>query len=85
MLRGKFALKYEPENKNPITANKATMNPIAAALPIALFIGYPKYLKTGTFITAPPMPIVDEIRPDIVPKIILGAKLKFAFILLVFF
>ena len=38
-LNGKSASRYEPEIKNPTAPNKAIINPIAAALPIALFIG----------------------------------------------
>ena len=39
MLKGKSASKYEPEIKKPNAPNIAMMKPIAAALPIALFIG----------------------------------------------
>ena len=39
MLNGRSASRYEPEIKNPIAPNKAIKKPIAAALPIALFIG----------------------------------------------
>ena len=44
-------------------------HPIAAALPIAFVIGYPKNLNIGTFIIAPVIPIGAEIEPDINPKI----------------
>ena len=39
MLNGKLAFKYEPVKKKPNPPNTAIINPIAAALPIALFIG----------------------------------------------
>ena len=39
MLNGKSDSRYEPEIKKPPAPNKAIINPIAAALPIALFIG----------------------------------------------
>ena len=38
MLNGRSASRYEPEIKKPPAPNKAIINPIAAALPIALFI-----------------------------------------------
>ena len=75
-LKGKLTFKYDPEIKNPIAPNKAIKKPIAAALPIALLIGYPKYLSIGTFITAPPIPIGADTNPEINPKTILGSKLK---------
>ena len=39
MLNGKLAFKYEPVKKKPNPPNKAIINPIAEALPIALFMG----------------------------------------------
>ena len=36
---------------------------------MALFIGYPKNLNIGTFITAPPMPIGADTKPVIIPEI----------------
>ena len=39
ILRGKLAFKYDPVKKKPSPPNKAIINPIAEALPIALFIG----------------------------------------------
>ena len=39
MLNGRSTSRYEPEIKNPIAPNKAIKKPMAAALPIALFIG----------------------------------------------
>ena len=39
ILRGNWALRYEPDIKNPTAPNKAITKPMAAALPIALFIG----------------------------------------------
>ena len=79
MLNGRFAFKKDPEIKKPIAPNIEIINPTDAALPIALLIGYPNYLNIGTFIIAPPIPIVAEIKPDKIPKIILGNKLKFDF------
>ena len=67
ILKGRFAFKYEPEIRKPTAPNKAIMKPMAAALPIALFIGYPKNLSIGTFITAPPIPIGAEINPLMIP------------------
>ena len=58
--------------------------PIAAALPIAFVIGYPKNLNIGTFIIAPVMPIGAEIEPDIKPKTALGKKLNLGLILFEF-
>ena len=37
-LNGKFAFKYEPVKKKPNPPNNAIINPIAEALPIALFM-----------------------------------------------
>ena len=79
MLNGKSVLRYEPVIKKPIAPNKEITEPIAAALPIALLIGYPNYLRIGTFITAPPIPNVAEIKPDTKPSKTLGNKLKFVF------
>ena len=76
-LRGKLASKKDPEIKKPIAPNIAIINPIAAALPIAFFIEYPKYLKTGTFMTAPPIPIEAETNPDPKPVIIREKRLNF--------
>ena len=45
---------------------------MAAALPMHLEIGYPKYLRIGTFIIAPVIPIGAEINPDIKPSITFG-------------
>ena len=39
ILKGKLASKKDPEIKKPIAQTKAITNPIAAALPIAFFIG----------------------------------------------
>ena len=77
MLKGILVSKKDPEIKNPIEPKVAMMKPIAAALPIAFFIEYPKYFRTGTFITAPPIPIGAETNPDINPKIIFGKVLNF--------
>ena len=71
ILIGRFAFNKNPEIKKPIDPIDAITNPIAAELPIALPIGYPKYLKIGTFIIAPVTPIGAEIKPDKKPKIIL--------------
>ena len=76
MLSGRFTFKYDPVIKKPIAPNEAIIKPIAAALPIALLIGYPKYLNIGTFMTAPPIPIGADTNPEINPKTILGSKLK---------
>jgi len=38
MLRGNWTFRIEPDIKNPTTPNNAMIKPIAAALPIALFI-----------------------------------------------
>ena len=67
-LKGRFALSKNPEVKKPIEPIDAITNPIAAELPIALLIGYPKYLKIGTFIIAPVIPIGADINPDKKPK-----------------
>ena len=82
MLSGRFTFKYDPVIKKPIAPNEAIIKPIAAALPIALLIGYPKYLNIGTFMTAPPIPIGADIKPEAKPKTTLGNRLKFALILL---
>ena len=58
--------------------------PIAAALPIAFVIEYPKNLNIGTFIIAPVIPIGADIEPDIKPKIALGKKLNVGLIYFVF-
>ena len=42
ILKGKFVFKILPLKKKPIAPNKAIKKPIAAALPIALLIEYPK-------------------------------------------
>ena len=55
--------------------SKAIIKPMAAALPIALFIEKPKNFKIGTFITAPPIPIGAEMKPLTIPAIILAGKL----------
>tara|TARA_B100001121_G_C18423383_1_gene495747 strand:- start:44 stop:481 length:438 start_codon:yes stop_codon:yes gene_type:complete len=68
ILKGSCASNNDPENMNPVAPNNAIIKPIAAALPIAFLIGYPKYLRIGTFITAPPIPIGADIKPDINPK-----------------
>ena len=67
-LRGRPTPMQLPEIKKPNAPNKAIKNPIAAALPIALLIEQPKNFKMGTFITAPPMPIGAEMKPDRKPK-----------------
>ena len=38
MLNGKFTFKFHPEIRKPIAANREIIEPIAAALPIALLI-----------------------------------------------
>ena len=81
ILNGRFTFKYVPVIKNPIAPKEAIISPIAAALPIALLIGYPKYLNIGTFITAPPIPIGADIKPEAKPKNILGNILKLGLIL----
>ena len=81
MLSGIFACKKDPDIKKPIAPNRAIINPIAAALPIALLIGYPKYFKIGTFITAPPIPMGAEINPDINPSTTLFERLKLILII----
>ena len=78
-LNGKLAFKNEPVIKKPNAPNKEITEPITTALPIALLIGYQKYLKIGTFIIAPPIPIIAEIKPETKPSKILGIKLKFTF------
>ena len=45
---------------------------VAEEQPIDTFIGYPKYLRIGTFIIAPVIPIGADINPDIRPSIIFG-------------
>ena len=67
-LKGILAFKKLPDTKNPAAPKSAIKKPMAAALPIALFIEYPKYLSTGTFIIAPPIPIGADKKPAIKPK-----------------
>ena len=67
-LKGSLVFKTIPEYQKPIAPHNAIMKPIVAALPIAFLIGYPKYFNIGTFITAPPIPIGAEIKPEIKPK-----------------
>ena len=74
-LKNQYLMEYLFLNnyhviKNPMAPNKAIKKPIAAALPIALLIEYPKNFNIGTFITAPPIPIGAEIKPTKNPKII---------------
>ena len=76
ILKGKLVSKKVPEIKNPIAPNRAIIKPIAAALPIAFFIGYPKYLSIGTFIMAPVIPIGADTNPDKKPDISLGIVLN---------
>ena len=45
ILKGKFTFKNEPDIKKPIAPDRAIKNPIAAALPMAWLIGYPKILR----------------------------------------
>ena len=78
-LKGRFAFNKNPEVKKPIEPIDAITNPMAAELPIALLIGYPKYLKIGTFIIAPVIPIGADIKPDKKPKVALGKNLNFLF------
>ncbi len=42
-LKGILAFKKLPDTKNPAAPKSAIKKPMAAALPIALFIEYPKY------------------------------------------
>ena len=77
MLKGRFAFSKKPDVKKPIDPMDAITNPIAAELPIALLIGYPKYLRIGTFIIAPVIPIGADIKPDKKPNIALGKNLNF--------
>jgi len=79
-LNGKFTFKNDPDIKKPIAPNNAIIKPIAEALPIALFIEYPKYFNIGTFMTAPPIPIGAEIKPDKNPNITLGNMEKLTLI-----
>ena len=76
MLRGMSTFLYNPEKKKPIAPNNEIINPMAAALPIALLIEYPKYLKTGTLIIAPVIPIGAEIKPEINPNESRGSTLN---------
>ena len=78
-LKGRFAFSKKPDVKKPNEPINAITNPIAAELPIALLIGYPKYLKIGTFIIAPVMPIGADIKPEIKPKVAVGRNLNFLF------
>ena len=78
-LKGRFAFNKKPEVKKPIEPIDAMTNPIAAELPIALLIGYPKYLKIGTFIIAPVIPMGADIKPDKKPKVAFGKNLNFLF------
>ena len=84
ILIGKFAFRYDPEIKKPIAPDADIKNPTAAAVPIALLIGYPKYLSIGTFIIAPVIPIGAEIKPEIKPNKAFGKVLKLGLILLDF-
>tara|TARA_B100000614_G_scaffold38736_1_gene31511 strand:+ start:479 stop:871 length:393 start_codon:yes stop_codon:yes gene_type:complete len=81
MLSGKLAFNIKPEYQNPIAPHKAIIKPIVAALPMAFLIGYPKYLRIGTFITAPPIPMGAEMKPETNPNKILNCILKFLFLL----
>ena len=80
-LIGRFTFNKKPEIKKPIDPMDAITSPIAAELPIALLIGYPKYLNIGTFIIAPVMPMGAEIKPDKKPKVAFGSNLKLLFFL----
>ena len=79
MLKGRFAFSKKPDVKKPIEPIDAIINPIAAELPIALLIGYPKYLRIGTFIIAPVIPIGADIKPEMKPKVTFGRNLNFLF------
>ena len=76
-LIGRFTFNKKPEIKKPIDPMDAITSPIAAELPMALLIGYPKYLKIGTFIIAPVIPMGADIKPDKKPNIALGKNLNF--------
>ena len=78
-LKGRFAFSKKPDVKKPIEPIDAIINPIAAELPIALLIGYPKYLRIGTFIIAPVIPIGADIKPEMKPNVALGRNLNFLF------
>ena len=71
-----FIFNIEPEYQKPIAPHSAIIKPIVAALPMAFFIGYPKYFNIGTFITAPPIPIGAEMKPEINPNNILNCNLN---------
>ena len=79
-LKGILAFKKLPDTKNPAAPKSAIKKPMAAELPIALFIEYPKYLSTGTFIIAPPIPIGADKKPAVKPKKTLWPSLIFVLI-----
>ena len=56
-----------------------SIKPIAAAVPIALFIVKPTNFNIGTFIIAPPIPIKEDIKPQKFLKLSLNYT-KFNFI-----
>ena len=69
ILKEISVFKYVPVIKKPIAPNNEIKKPIAAELPMALFIEYQKNFRIGTFIIAPPIPMGADIKPDKKPKI----------------
>ena len=70
-LSGTSILRYVPEIAKPKAPIIDTMKPIAAELPIALLIEYPKNFNIGTLIEPPPIPMGAVKKPDKKPKITL--------------
>ena len=67
-LSGALIFRYVPEIAKPKAPIIETKKPIAAELPIALFIEYPKNFNIGTLIEPPPIPIGAIKKPDKKPK-----------------
>ena len=70
-LNGTLTLRQLPETAKPIAPIKAIKKPMAAELPIAIFIGQPNILNTGVLNTPPPIPIGADKKPDKKPQITL--------------
>ena len=85
ILKGIFVFINKPERKKPKHPKTDIKKPIDAALPIDLFIVYPTNFNIGTFIIAPPMPINEDTKPTVIPRIVLWIRLNFNFILVLSF
>ena len=74
-LIGEYFILTNVENSGAFLGMGSDFSPIMKSfflivLPIAILIGYPKCLKIGTFIIAPPIPIGAETNPEIKPNIV---------------